>query len=449
MKLRTKACLLVAFGSFIPIILLNLILFSQVQHNPYGTIFDSAKLIIPLDLVLVISQVVVYSYLAMVGARATHLVSAVKQFVKGDLTTKFEIDGNDEIGILATGLAEILRQNAKLVDTVKSSVTEISRIATDYSVNAKQIAVISQQTSSSFQKVTAGVRDQTIAIRNTRALVGQINTHMRDISKAAQIIVDRTNDKLHEFDQAYRELTSVQETMNAINSASMRTTETATNLLDRTKNLLQITNAISSMVDQTNLTVLNAALKSVKSGLGDNALPSSIEKAQSLCDECKAAADQATKLSEANRTDAEAIVSENRKIGSQSDAAVETIRDKIASPHQTSEVLKLSEAIAKGIREMSIKEQDFLGELSAAVSVIKSAGREDETATNIFISSLQEIAANVESNAHLSRELVKVSEKLSSQLRRYKPAADLRRSIPQGIVHKPDGEKGLVLASSR
>jgi methyl-accepting chemotaxis protein len=200
---------------------------------------------------------------------------------------------------------------------------------------------------------------------------------MRDISRAIQTIADKTHQVSSELVQANKQIVGVQETIEGINSASWHATEAAGGLADGTKKLVQIAASISSTLDQAKLTVLNAALKSARISVGSNSVSASIEKARKLCGECKAATDQARKLSETVSLDAEKIMSVNKNITETIAAAKVTCTRIVMTYRAISDVLKLSEAIAKAVCEMSSKEQDFLEELSAALSIIGAGYRED------------------------------------------------------------------------
>ncbi len=212
----------------------------------------------------------------------------------GDLSRKLEIDRNDEIGVLARALRDMvdsLRQKILQAEEEGKKAQEQMRLAEDAmresDAGKNTIAAILETTKHGAEeaggisvalgraagqvgeesgRVTSGAEKQYDHLRETReaveSMVG-LFSHIRDDASGTAESMDAAKQKAEE---GRRRVVDVIEAMGRVNDTAENMKRAMNALGGQTAGISRILDTITDIADQTNLLALNAAIEAARAG---------------------------------------------------------------------------------------------------------------------------------------------------------------------------------------
>ncbi|WED20537.1 methyl-accepting chemotaxis protein [Vibrio sp. JC009] len=170
----------------------------------------------------------------------------------GDLTSRLNIQSNDEVGVLASGFDRFISNLHGLVSRIVSSAQELSQCAEQIKSNADNNAVATQQQLSEIEQVATALN--------------QMASATQEVSNNANTTADKTASC---NDLAIAGNGSVQKTVAEIHNLGediSATSTTISELKDKSEHINTVLEVIKGIAEQTNLLALNAAIEAARAG---------------------------------------------------------------------------------------------------------------------------------------------------------------------------------------
>jgi methyl-accepting chemotaxis protein len=190
------------------------------------------------SIAIVIAALALWSALRQVKGIFSQPMTAVRQIVSGDLTSKFEIGGADELGDLMGAMNALNERMFKLVNDVRVRTTtvvgtsaQVGRDNETLRVRTEMILGSLQQTATAMEQLNAIVQQNADQAQKADQLVTSASRHARNGGSAMQQVVH---------------------TMGSIQSSSRK--------------IVDIIGLIDSIAFQTNILALNAAVEAARAG---------------------------------------------------------------------------------------------------------------------------------------------------------------------------------------
>jgi methyl-accepting chemotaxis protein len=364
---------------------------------------------------------------------ANKLLDVVKEMAKGNLTQRPEVESSDEIGLLATGITEIVSNNERLIATIGNAADQIEVMAKQYVENSHQISNTTQQLATGAQQIAKGSTDQATAAQNTTSLMGQMDQKVREVAENAEKAVNGAKGAAVMLGDELNSAKEAQSRMNEINTSSKRSADVVRGLVARSKEIGQTASVITGIADQTNLLALNAAIEAARAGEHGRGFAVVAEEVRKLAEESKKAADQIAKLNDEIKTETENAVKTIDENAVQSEAGVEIINTKILAKLQEIQgISQQSAAMNTSMYETAKQQLEMASQVSTAMSSVAAASEEASATTEEFSASIEEINASVEENTAGAEELTGIVKNLSALVGKSKVDAK------QKVVVAPD-----------
>ena len=372
---------------------------------------------------------------------ANKLLGVVKEMAKGNLAARPEVESSDEIGLLATGITEIVSNNEKLVDTIKTAADEIDVMAKQYVENSRQVAGTAQQLASGAQQIAKGATDQATAAQHTTSLMSQMGDKTREVAETAEKAASGASGAAVMLGNGLESAKEAQSRMNEINTSSKRSAQVVRGLVTRSKDIGQTAGVITGIADQTNLLALNAAIEAARAGEHGRGFAVVAEEVRKLAEESKKAADQIAKLNGEINTDTENAVKTIEENASQSEAGVEVINTKIlAKLVEIQGIAQQSTAMNTSMAESAKQQLEMASRVSTAMSSVAAASEEASATTEEFSASIQEINASVEEMAAGAEELNKVVTKLHNLVGHSRTTTNDKKTVIHDLAPRDEPE---------
>lgn len=321
------------------------------------------------------------------------VVSFVGDVAEGNLTEYQQtITTKDEVGQLATAVVAMRSQLREIIGQLNDAIEQVITSAQQLTESAELSAQASGQIASNVGDVAQGAETQVNDIASTVSVVENMSQGVQQIVASATTMantVGKTTDAAKDgeaaVNKAIKQMANIEVTVN-------HSSEVVTKLGNRSKEIGQIVDTISSIAGQTNLLALNAAIEAARAGEQGLGFSVVAEEVRKLAEQSQEAAKQIAQLINEIQKDTETAVvameSGTREVGlgaqvvNEAGESFKDIRSLVAT--FSSDVGEISAAIQKmsqSSKEIvhSVRDIDIVSKQAAAQAQTISAAAEEQS----------------------------------------------------------------------
>ena len=354
--------------------------------------------------------------------RLNDVVLFMETVAKGDFTREVSqqnLQDQSEFGTVSRAVGTMNQNVRGLIRHLANTSEQLAASSEELTASAEQSAQASNQVAGSVTGVAQGAATQldlahhaNQVVRRISEAIGQVSANTDTVSASAEKTAAAAGQGEDAIQQAVRQMSVIEEKTNA-------TAAVITELEDKSKQIGQIVDVISSISGQTNLLALNAAIEAARAGEAGRGFAVVAEEVRKLAEQSQEAAKQITGLigevqSQTNHAvlfmnDGKREVDTGAKVVSGAGERFEEILSMIRN--MTGQIREISGAIqhiTQGTQEVvhSVQEIENESQRTSEQTQTISAATEEQSA------SLEEIASS-------SLYLAKMAEELQQEIRKF------------------------------
>src|SRR3954469_3045214 len=307
----------------------------------------------------------------------------------GDLSSRVEVSGTDELAQLGGNLNTMVENLASMSSQVRDGPQQITSSAGEI------LATVNQQ--------TAGASQQSAAISQTTTATEEIRATSEQAANKAEEVAVRAQESVRQGDQGAEAVQAIVEGMSEIRDRVEGIAGDVQALSDRTAQIGQITDAVNDIADQSNLLALNATIEAARAGEQGKGFAVVADQVRNLAEQSKEATaqvqsileeiDGATRAAVRAAEDGTSVVEAGAQLAAQAGEIIAQLTQSIRESAQSAEQI-----VAAAKEQSSGMDQITTGMRDATTAAVEfAAGAEESQRT---AEALNTVAAELEQLAN-------------------------------------------------
>ena len=313
----------------------------------------------------------------------------------GDLTTKIDIDTDDELGRLGTTLNDMFTNISGIINVIRTTADKVNFSAQSLSASTEEMNSITEETSLTVQNIAKSTDLQAHKVDEMIKEIRNMERSVKQVANSAELAASAATNA---SETATKGGDSAKEAVEKINTIYEVTKESAgiiRHLGERSNQIGEIVDVITDIADQTNLLALNAAIEAARAGEAGRGFA--------------VVADEVKKLAEGSAKAAEEIAALILKTQEDTQTAVKSIELGSREVTEGREVITRTGESLDEIVEVLRSSSDMARRISAATKEL-SRGMKN------VIESIDEISSSAEKNASSTQETAASMEQMTSSM---------------------------------
>jgi methyl-accepting chemotaxis protein len=338
----------------------------------------------------------------------------------GDLSTRVNANEVGELKSFAVNINEMLETWGMLIQKVKQHSKQIVSFSDQLTNIAEQTTKATEQISSSMEDIAAGSEQQVKSVQETSTSMNEISKGLSLVSTKTQKVADAAGGTFAKANAGSEVISKMEEQMRFIHQHVESLGHVVKGLGERSKEIGQITEVISTIASQTNLLALNAAIEAARAGEHGKGFAVVADEVRKLAEQSADSAQQISQLiHHIQKETNEAMVSMQTVVDEVSKGLedVNLAGDSFEQIRQSvDEVSGQIAEVSQAVQQMTHGAQRIAMSIDQMAAIVKESS---EQSLNISAST-EEQMASMEEMTSSAEALNQMAEEMQQLLNRFK-----------------------------
>lgn len=352
--------------------------------------------------------------------RLSKLEMDARQGASGDLTMSVEMDGNDELGSLASSFGLMIEGLREVLGEVRLGAGQSATLAEELRLSINETSLAVEQVNSAIQDVATGANEQARGAQQAAEMVQQIHEAIKANTEGIHEVNKITEEAMLLIGDGLKSLDNQNQRMQENTEAAGKVAVAIHDLNNMAHEIGQMLDTISQFADQTNLLALNAAIEAARAGEHGRGFAVVAEEVRKLAEGSLLAAGEIGRIVERVQIGAQEAVQEMEISQGTIKAQAVAVDHTDAIFRQISQSVSEAAGSMENINSVGTQIAERAQGISDVIRHISAVAEENAAASEEVSASSEEQGASMEELGGLAESLAKMGQNLMNVILRFK-----------------------------
>jgi len=358
-----------------------------------------------------------------ITSRLHDVVSFVGILSSGDFSKDVSQESlldKSELGTVSRAIDAMKKNIRDLIKQLSTTSEQMAASSEELTASAEQSAQASNQVAGSVTEVAHGTENQLHLANNANHVVQQISNAITQVASNTETVSTSAEKAATTANNGEEAIKQAVNQMSIIEQKTNDTAKVISELEEKSKQIGQIVDVISTISGQTNLLALNAAIEAARAGEAGRGFAVVAEEVRKLAEQSQDAAKQITDLIQEVQAKTDSAVTFMNDGKKEVDSGAKVVS---TAGQSFEEILTMVRAMTQQIHEISAAIQEITSSTQNVVNAVQQIDNESKKTseqTQTISAATEEQSASVEEIASASQHLAKMAEDLQQAIRKFK-----------------------------
>ncbi len=368
---------------------------------------------------LILALVISFVFSKKLTGHVKNMLLGMEEVRKGDLTVRFDVDSNDELGRLGQYFTATISELGSLVKSIQEISGEVTHSAQNLAATSEEASASADEVARTVEEIAKGASDQAQDAERGVQVVQALSSKFVKLNDRTDKMIEVAHSASGANQEGIRSISSLKDKTKLTDDANERIEKVILDLDNKTQSIGVILDSISAIAVQTNLLALNASIEAARAGEHGRGFAVVAEEIRKLAEESSGAAEKIRGIVTnilADSTRSVSSMKEVKIITREQSHAVDDV-NKTFDTISGSIVMITSEieTISSFIQELN-RDKD---QIVQAIENISAVSEETAAASEEVSASMEQQTIAVEEVAKAAERLNEISVGLNDAVRRF------------------------------
>lgn len=348
------------------------------------------------------------------------IVKLLGEVEKGDFTVKGTYEAKDELGFLSKSFNNMIQNVNNIMMKVKVTSEQVAAAAEQLSASAEENTKASEFITATIVDVSEASGVQASNMNHVSVIIDDNAVMSKRVLANTEVITESVQNAAEVSADGRKVINKVSGQMTQINHTVHSVAESFKEFTERSKEIGNINDVITSIAGQTNLLALNAAIEAARAGESGKGFGVVAEEVKKLADESAASAQQISRLVSQIQKDTDSTMYMVNQ-------ATKEVQEGLVVVQEVGVNFTNIETIISDVTPQIEEEKQLVHKLLASneqvhtsVDEVKSLADTTATGTQNVTAATEEQLASMQEIASSSTSLAQLAEELNNLIKQFK-----------------------------
>ena len=348
------------------------------------------------------------------------MTGLTKEIASGDLTVKIDIKSKDETGILAGNFNDMVGKMREILGNVSDMSSAVASSTEEMMASSEEISRVSEQTAAAVSELAKGASEQAMSTEKGNSMIKEIVEGLSRINEDMTASLKIVEKAMEDVNKGQKAVNLQEVKMVESKTASSNAASAVSSLSEKSNEIGQIIEAISSIAEQTNLLSLNAAIEAARAGEQGKGFAVVAEEVRKLAEQSSQSVKKIGQIIKEVQSGIGQVVTEMDRneaaIGEQENTLAETVKAFKNISEAVSDIASNVKAVASSSDSLN----ENAAQASDAISDIASISQQTASGTQEVAASTEEQTSAIHEIANSAENLSQLANRLQESIRMFK-----------------------------